>query len=32
MSRLPAITERSGRFIVALLLCVKLVLLDRNAY
>lgn len=31
MSRLPTVTERSGRFIIALLLCVKLVLLVWNA-
>ena len=31
MSNLPAITERSGRFLVALLLCIKLVLLVWNA-
>jgi hypothetical protein len=31
MSRLPEITERSGRFIIALLLCLKLMLLVWNA-
>lgn len=31
MARLPAVTERSGRFIIALLLCLKLVLLLWNA-
>lgn len=31
MPRLPAISDRSGRFIVALLLCIKLVLLVWNA-
>jgi hypothetical protein len=31
MARLPVITERSGRFIIALLLCLKLVLLVWNA-
>ena len=31
MSRLPAITERSGRFVIALLLCIKLMLLVWNA-
>jgi hypothetical protein len=31
MPRLPAVTERSGRFIIALLLCIKLVLLVWNA-
>ena len=31
MSRLPAVTERSGRFIVAVLVCLKLMLLVWNA-
>jgi hypothetical protein len=31
MSRLPAITERSGRYLIAILLCIKLLLLVWNA-